>query len=547
MVTTVLGTAPAFPAVRRFRLRDGRFFDDEDERAARARGRARRARRGELFPGGDAVGQEIRLRGVPFEVIGVLEAKGVRGRRLRRGRPGRHPHPHRAAPRASTRPGSRTSSSASPSRGRMDGGGGRDRGVCCASVIAWPARWREPTTSRSRTRRGSSACRRRRRTSSPCLATGLAAAGAARRRDGHPGADAALGAGSAPARSACAWRSARGRATSWSQFLVEAPLLAARGLAGGVAAGGARRRRALALGTDWKVALPAEAAPRLARHGGRRPASASARLPGAHGASLLPPIEALAHRMTGHDRGTHETSAESRPAPATRACSLIDDDETLSALLTEYLGPLRLRRERRRPSRRGRCARCKADPPDIVVLDVMLPGMDGFAVCRKIRETSRVPIVMLTARGDVMDRIVGPRAGRRRLPAEALRAARAGGPHPGGAAPRRRRRAPRRALRVGALEVSWATRSARLDGRPLDADHRRVRAARACWCATAAASSAATASWTRRAASTGRPTTARSTCWSAGCARSWATTPAGRPSSGPCAGSGYRFIGGGDA
>ena len=37
----------------------------------------------------------------------------------------------------------------------------------------------------------------------------------------------------------------------------------------------------------------------------------------------------------------------------------------------------------------------------------MLPGMDGFAVCKKIRETSRVPIVMLTARGDVMDRVVG--------------------------------------------------------------------------------------------------------------------------------------------
>ena len=45
--------------------------------------------------------------------------------------------------------------------------------------------------------------------------------------------------------------------------------------------------------------------------------------------------------------------------------------------------------------------------PDIVVLDLMLPGMDGFAVCRRIRETSRVPIMMLTARGDVTDRIVG--------------------------------------------------------------------------------------------------------------------------------------------
>src|SRR5262249_58159694 len=47
------------------------------------------------------------------------------------------------------------------------------------------------------------------------------------------------------------------------------------------------------------------------------------------------------------------------------------------------------------------------DPPDLLILDVMLPGMDGLAVCRKVRETSRVPIVMLTARGDVTDRIVG--------------------------------------------------------------------------------------------------------------------------------------------
>ena len=46
-------------------------------------------------------------------------------------------------------------------------------------------------------------------------------------------------------------------------------------------------------------------------------------------------------------------------------------------------------------------------PTDVVLIDLMLPGMDGLAVCRKIRETSRVPIVMLTARGGVMDRILG--------------------------------------------------------------------------------------------------------------------------------------------
>jgi DNA-binding response OmpR family regulator len=45
--------------------------------------------------------------------------------------------------------------------------------------------------------------------------------------------------------------------------------------------------------------------------------------------------------------------------------------------------------------------------PDLVVLDVMLPGMDGLAVCREIRKSSQVPIIMLTARDEVTDKIVG--------------------------------------------------------------------------------------------------------------------------------------------
>jgi DNA-binding response OmpR family regulator len=45
--------------------------------------------------------------------------------------------------------------------------------------------------------------------------------------------------------------------------------------------------------------------------------------------------------------------------------------------------------------------------PDLIILDVMLPGMSGFDACKKIRETSSVPIIMLTARGDVMDKVVG--------------------------------------------------------------------------------------------------------------------------------------------
>jgi two-component system, OmpR family, response regulator MtrA len=55
--------------------------------------------------------------------------------------------------------------------------------------------------------------------------------------------------------------------------------------------------------------------------------------------------------------------------------------------------------------------RFRADPTDLVLLDVMLPRMDGLEVCRVIRRTSTVPIVMLTARGDTIDVVVGLEAG----------------------------------------------------------------------------------------------------------------------------------------
>jgi two-component system, OmpR family, response regulator MtrA len=55
--------------------------------------------------------------------------------------------------------------------------------------------------------------------------------------------------------------------------------------------------------------------------------------------------------------------------------------------------------------------RFRAEPIDLVLLDIMLPRLDGYEVCRQIRRTSTIPIVMLTARGDTIDVVVGLEAG----------------------------------------------------------------------------------------------------------------------------------------
>ena len=85
---------------------------------------------------------------------------------------------------------------------------------------------------------------------------------------------------------------------------------------------------------------------------------------------------------------------------------LIDDDERLSAPLAEYLLRFDLRLDSAVRPGLG-LARLREGGYDAVILDVMLPEMDGFEVCRTIRKESDVPILMLTARGDVMDRVVG--------------------------------------------------------------------------------------------------------------------------------------------
>jgi len=85
---------------------------------------------------------------------------------------------------------------------------------------------------------------------------------------------------------------------------------------------------------------------------------------------------------------------------------LIDDDEELAPPLAAYFARFDCRLEAAvRPSEG--LARLRADHFDAAILDVMLPEMDGFALCREIRRTSDIPIIMLTARGEVMDRVVG--------------------------------------------------------------------------------------------------------------------------------------------
>jgi two-component system, OmpR family, response regulator len=85
---------------------------------------------------------------------------------------------------------------------------------------------------------------------------------------------------------------------------------------------------------------------------------------------------------------------------------LIDDDEHLGPPLAAYFQRFGFTLEHATRPSEG-LKRLRAGGHDVAILDVMLPEMDGFELCRTIRKESAIPIVMLTARGDVMDRVVG--------------------------------------------------------------------------------------------------------------------------------------------
>ena len=145
---------------------------------------------------------------------------------------------------------------------------------------------------------------------------------------------------------------------------------------------------------------------------------------------------------------------------------VIDDDDELTSLLAEFLGRYGISVSAASNPAVG-LRSMKSNPPDLLVLDVMLPGMDGFAVCRKIRESSQVPIIMLTARGDLTDRVLGLELGAddylpkpfepRELVARIQAVLRRGVPSSNS-----------ETLRAGELVLDLATRTATLDGGKLD-------------------------------------------------------------------------------
>ena len=105
--------------------------------------------------------------------------------------------------------------------------------------------------------------------------------------------------------------------------------------------------------------------------------------------------------------------AETTPTDSRPRLLIVDDDHELCSMLAEYLGPEGFATETvgTGPLALDRLGHGASGvvrgPVDLVVLDVMLPELSGFEVLRRIRASSRMPVIMLTARGEEVDRVVG--------------------------------------------------------------------------------------------------------------------------------------------
>ena len=85
---------------------------------------------------------------------------------------------------------------------------------------------------------------------------------------------------------------------------------------------------------------------------------------------------------------------------------IIDDDRKHSELLQAYFKRFGIKLVTALDANEG-FRKMSVEDPDLLLLDVMLPGKDGFEICREVRKTNNIPIIMLTARGDVIDRVSG--------------------------------------------------------------------------------------------------------------------------------------------
>ena len=142
---------------------------------------------------------------------------------------------------------------------------------------------------------------------------------------------------------------------------------------------------------------------------------------------------------------------------------LVEDDARLAGMVADYLGEAGIRSAIAGTGREAQRL-LKRDAFDAVILDLMLPDTDGLDLCKHIRAESTIPLLMLTARGDPLDRVVGLELGADDYlpkpfePRELLARLRA-------ILRRSRDTAPADVLRFGRLEIDRAARQVRIDGR----------------------------------------------------------------------------------
>ena len=89
---------------------------------------------------------------------------------------------------------------------------------------------------------------------------------------------------------------------------------------------------------------------------------------------------------------------------------IVDDDKHIAELISLYMMKDGYETEEVYDGREA-VKMAESFQPDLILLDLMLPGLDGYQVCTEIRKTSRVPIIMLTAKGETFDKVLGRELG----------------------------------------------------------------------------------------------------------------------------------------